>query len=495
MKNKNIAHNTIYNMIGQGVPILAAIFAIPVLVHGLGVEKFGVLSLAWVVIGYFSLFDLGMGRALTKLVAEKLGKKQEEDIPQLIWTTLIVMTVMGCLGTAILVLLSPWLIQSVLKIPTGLRTETLDAFYLLAATIPLVISTSALSGIMAALQRFDIINYIRLPMGVFNFLGPLLILPYSNSLVAVVSVLVLSRLIVWIVYWVLSLRIVPSLRKSFTFNRSQIRPVLEFGSWITVGGIIGPLTMYFDRFVISGVVSIASVAYYTTPFDMITKIFIISNALSAVLFPAFSYSFGHDSNSVKQIYHRSMKYLFLGVFPMLLILSFFAKDIIAIWIGIDFARESFRALQILSFGVLMLSIESIPFALLQGAGKPDVPVKLNLLELPFYIGGIWWLTKTFGINGAAFAWACRAGVDTLVLMFFVSKLLTEKIRAFYKIFIISMLSMIIFILAMISLPFYTKLVVVMLASIAYIYLAWLYLLDSDERHLLKSKLNFAISKI
>ena len=33
---------------------------------------FGVLSLVWMFIGYFSLFDLGLGRATTKLVAEKI---------------------------------------------------------------------------------------------------------------------------------------------------------------------------------------------------------------------------------------------------------------------------------------------------------------------------------------------------------------------------------------------------------------------------------------
>ena len=45
--------------------------AVPPLVRLLGVDRFGVLALAWIIVGYFSLFDLGMGRALTKLVADK----------------------------------------------------------------------------------------------------------------------------------------------------------------------------------------------------------------------------------------------------------------------------------------------------------------------------------------------------------------------------------------------------------------------------------------
>jgi hypothetical protein len=36
------------------------------------------LSLAWVVLGYFAIVDLELGRATTKFVAEALGKSEEE---------------------------------------------------------------------------------------------------------------------------------------------------------------------------------------------------------------------------------------------------------------------------------------------------------------------------------------------------------------------------------------------------------------------------------
>ena len=75
-----------------------ALFAIPLLVKGLGVDRFGVLTLAWMVIGYFSLFDLGLGRALTKLVAEKLGEERAQEIPAIVWTTLLLMLAFGWLA-------------------------------------------------------------------------------------------------------------------------------------------------------------------------------------------------------------------------------------------------------------------------------------------------------------------------------------------------------------------------------------------------------------
>src|SRR3712207_3801756 len=127
-----LARNTIFSFAGQIAPLLVALFAVPLLIDGLGTDRFGVLTLAWIVIGYFSLFDLGLGRALTMLVAEKLGMGRERDIPPIVWTALFLMLLLGLIGTAVVSLLSPLLVRDVLKIPEALQSETLHAFYLLA---------------------------------------------------------------------------------------------------------------------------------------------------------------------------------------------------------------------------------------------------------------------------------------------------------------------------------------------------------------------------
>ena len=78
-----LAQNTVWNLLGQILPMVVAIATIPIIVRELGVERFGVLSLVWVVVGYFSLFDLGIGRALTKFVSDKLGTNKEMRFPHL----------------------------------------------------------------------------------------------------------------------------------------------------------------------------------------------------------------------------------------------------------------------------------------------------------------------------------------------------------------------------------------------------------------------------
>src|SRR5216684_4824455 len=206
-----LARNTVWNLLGNGAPMVVAVVCIPILIRGLGKERFGVLTLAWALIGYASLFDLGLGRALTQLVAKKLGAGEEREIPSLAWTSLLLMLLLGLAGTAAVVLASPWLVHRVLHIPGALQAETLRSFYLLGLSIPVVINTAGLRGLLEAHQRFGIISALRIPMGVYSFAGPLLVLPFSKSLFPVVAVLVAGRAIAWGAHLLLCLRVMPAL--------------------------------------------------------------------------------------------------------------------------------------------------------------------------------------------------------------------------------------------------------------------------------------------
>ena len=114
-----VAKYTIYNLLGYGVPLVVAVVFIPLLIKGLGVERFGILNLAWVVIGYFSFFDFGIGRSLTKIVAEKIGLGQTEEIPGIFWTSFFLMLAISLTGTLALIFFSPSLVYNFFNISKG----------------------------------------------------------------------------------------------------------------------------------------------------------------------------------------------------------------------------------------------------------------------------------------------------------------------------------------------------------------------------------------
>ena len=80
----NINRNVAINLIGRIAPLGVGLFTIPVIIASLGIERFGVLTIAWMVIGYFNMFDVGLGRAITKVVAEYLATDREQELGQII---------------------------------------------------------------------------------------------------------------------------------------------------------------------------------------------------------------------------------------------------------------------------------------------------------------------------------------------------------------------------------------------------------------------------
>jgi O-antigen/teichoic acid export membrane protein len=412
---KLLARNTVWNLIGNGAPLIVAVFSIPILIHGLGKDRFGVLTLAWALIGYASLFDIGLGRALTQLVAKKLGSGESHEIPALAWTSLLLMLALGAVGAVAIIAISPWLVHHALKVPEGIQQEVLRAFYLLGLAVPAVVGTAGLRGLLEAHQRFDLITALRIPTGVFTFAGPLMALPFSRSLGPVVGILVAGRFLGCLAHLLVCLKVIPELRERVAWHGPSAGPLLRFGSWITVSNIVGPLMLTLDRFLIGALVSTTAVAYYATPYEVVTKFWLIPGALVGVMFPAFSASFTLDRNRTVDLYRRSVKYVFLVLFPLVLLTMALARLGLTFWLGADFAQHSFRVLQWLALGVLMNGLAQIPFALVQGIGRPDLTAKLHLVELPCYLLALWWLISAYGIEGAAIAWTARMGVDALIL--------------------------------------------------------------------------------
>jgi len=412
---KALAKNSLINLAGFGLPLLVGLIAIPLIVRGFGIERFGVLTLAWAVVGYFSLFDLGIGRAITQSMAARLGSASARDVARLAWTGLLLMLVFSLIGAAIVASLSPWFVSAVLNVPQALREETIDAFILLAAAIPAVVLSAGLAGILAALQRFDLINALRIPMGMMIFLVPLAILPYSDSVAHVCAGLLMIRVLFLVLHAAACFHAYPPLRAHRGIERSEIRGLLSFGGWMTVTNVIGPLMVYMDRFVIGATLTLSAVAYYVTPYEMVTRLWAIPAALVAVLFPAFAAANAGGSSHATALYSMGARAILGILAPIVLVLVVFAEEGLRLWLGDDFAQQGKAVLQWLAIGVFINGYAQVPFAFIQGIGRADITAKLHLLQLPIYVVTMFWLLNMYGIVGVAIAWLLRIAVDAALL--------------------------------------------------------------------------------
>ena len=301
-----------------------------------------------------------------------------------------------------------------LNVQPVLQHETMQAFRLLGISIPFVITNAGLRGLLEAHQRFRLITALRIPMGILTFAGPLLVLPFSRSLVPVVATLVVGRFILWLAYLLLCLRELPEIR-GFVWDTRMIGTLMRFGGWMTVANIVNPVLVSMDRFIIGAMLPVAMVGFYTAPFEAVNKVWMVPISLTTTVFPACGTLGAERKKELNRLYSRSIKYLFLVLAPISVILFLFAVPITQFWLGRDFAEHSAPILRVLSIGIFINCFAHVPFCFIQGLGRPDVTAKLFLAELLPYAGFSWLMISHEGILGAAVAWSIRAAIEVVAM--------------------------------------------------------------------------------
>jgi len=489
-----LARNTVWNLIGQVIPLLVGVVTIPYVIRGLGTAAFGILSIAWVVLGYLSLLDLGLGRATTKFVAECLARNEIRRLPGLLWTSIGFLVFLGAAIALVVVAIIPVLVERLLKIPALLMEETKVGFIVLAASLPVLLGTNALRGVLEGAQRFDLVNLIKVPSNVSVFLLPALGLAVGFRLPGIIVLLVLARLVSALGYLTCSIKVFPVLGGSFSFDPKMLRPLATYGGWLTVSNILGALLMNVERIFIGAMRSVADVGYYTAPFEVVARLWIFPSSLAATLFPAFS-GMG-ISNAVKpelaRVYARSVKSLLLALGPAMALVALFAHRILHFWLGPNFAEQSTLVMQILSVGVLVNSLAFVPFTLLQGIGRPDLTAKFHMVEMSLYVGLLWVLIGRMGIAGAALAWTLRITADAGLLFGACWWLRLVPFRAFAENGLVrSTLGVCSFVIALWLLgstkaALATQVILAACMLTTFVISAWILMLDSTDRRILAS---------
>lgn len=412
----SLRRNTLWNLAGTGFPFLLGAITIPYLLKRIGIEAFGLLSLVWALIGYFSLFDFGLGRALTQQVSTARAMGKQNQLPSLIKTGLSFTVLAGVFGGVVLAMLSDQLAMQWLKVSEPLQASTVNALLIAAIGIPLTTVTTGLRGVLEAYEDFKIVNILRIALGAANFgLPALSVMFLGDSLAWMVASLVAARFIALIAHvWLVNKKL-PAGWMFSRFDQKNLRHLLSFGAWMTLSNIISPLMVTADRFLISSMLGASIVAYYTVPFEVLIRVLVIPGALTSAFFPKIASLISTDLILAKNTYNKSAFFIFCTLLPIVSILIFSSHLWLSMWINSAFADRAWSIAAILAIGILFNGMAQIPHAVIEAAGKAKTTAFIHLAELIIYSPILYFSLKYFGIMGAAFAWTFRAFMDYLML--------------------------------------------------------------------------------
>ena len=410
-----LLRQSLWSALGWVLPALAALWAVPGLTRALGATGFGLLAIAWALVGWFSAADLGLSRAVTQGVARALARERRDEAAALTWSALALMTPVSMAAAALLWWGAPWG-AGVLRLSPEDYTAGVRTVQWIALAIPFTVLMTALRGVLEGARAFALVAMLRIPLGVAFALVPLALATRGLGIVGAVQGIVLVRMVALIAHATAAVVMLPEMRRVQLASVDARRALLAFGGWTTVSNVISPLMSGMDRVGIGALIPVAAVAPYAIGFEVGTKVWFLTATLVPVLYPSFAALLATDARVAAGRLEQGTRAILAAGLPVLLIFVALAAPGMTRWVGNALARDAAISLQWLSVGLAANLTAQVALAFVQSADRPALAAWGHLVQLPLYIVCLVWAVPRYGAAGAAAVWTLRTVGDAAWLL-------------------------------------------------------------------------------
>lgn len=403
--------NFAFNVGGAALATAVALITVPIYFAYIGAARVGVMSIVWILLGYFGFMDFGLSRASLNALA-RLASDEEESRKRVILTSIYLSVLFGVAGAIIFYFSGGALMHRLLKMSDSMSLEVHGAFLWIACMLPLALVGGVAVGVLESRERFLSANILNLVSMLLGQIIPLVCaILMEPTLAVVIPASFAARAIsvglsLGFVFWT------ERIRNIFVFDRERTKGLLRFGAWISVTNVVSPLLASADQLLVGSTLGVVAVAYYSVSMNLVTRTQIIAYALARTLGPRFSRLGGEEATELAERAFIALGYVFGSICGPAMIL---APTFLSFWMGPDFASHATPVAQLLLIGAWINGIAFIPFTFL-GQRRPDLTAKLHVIEFTPFIVVLWLFLQQFGLQGAALAWVGRVSADAILLL-------------------------------------------------------------------------------
>ena len=365
--SQSIVRNSLFGLSTWLLPLLLTFVATPIIVFSLGNKEYGIYALVLGFVGYS--FNFGVGRSITKYIAQYRADGTPEKATKIISATLTLNVLVGVVGGAIIMLLANWMVSQVFVIEEADRERAVLAFYLAGLIIFMTMMSQVGNSVLQGVHRFDVysklfnINSIGIIAGnvVLAFWG------YGMLWLLGWNLFALSLTSVAGIYY--AKKIVPEFKLKLDVSKAAISSSLGFSVWIVGYQILGNILLLFERGWIMRKLGPEALTYYVVPLTVGFYIHNFITSIMLVLFPLASEQ-KDDRPRLEKLYRKATKITCLIIFFIVVSLVVQSRVFLEVWMGPEFAANSTVLLVIhtISFGCLALLI--VAWQLADGIGHP-----------------------------------------------------------------------------------------------------------------------------
>jgi len=399
-----LKRNVLANFAGGIWTACLTLLVTPIQIHLLGIEAYGVIGFIATLQIVVGVLDLGLSSTLTREIAADHSAGWGGSQTLLRTATSVYWSFAALIGVGLYLssgaLARRWFNPGTFDLTTLTQAVEAAAIYL-ALRWPIALYT----GVLAGTQRMDVLNVIKVASVSARLLGGIVVLLIWRDLIAFLAWTVVSAMLEVVLYVFTAHRVMPSLRWRPGFSVAAVRAVAGFSSQLGLISILGVGLSQVDRLMISKMLPLDQLGYYSLAYTAATAISLVISSLSAALMPSFAASHGAGARDALIARYRSANEIMLYVTGLVLFsLAFFGRPLLSLWVSAPAAAQAWLPLAMLACGFWLSAAVSNPYTLCIASRKAHGPLIITIVTGTFYVPLMYWAILRWGIVGAAFAW-------------------------------------------------------------------------------------------
>lgn len=402
---RRVAKNTTVLILSNVISYVITFITTVYIARYLGVEGWGIISIALSITGIFGvLTDLGLSSLTVREVA-----RNKSLADKYFANTIIIKIFLGFVTFGVIALVSHL---------AGYSLEVKTVIYIITASVILGAFTNVFYSIFQAYEKMEYQSLATIISNVIMLILTLAVIHLGLSVVGYATVYVIVGIAGFIYIFLIYINnySLPKFGIDVHFWKEVLKESLPFA----ISGVFVTIYFWIDSFMLSVMVGNDAVGIYNAAYRLIFVLLFIPSLFVTALFPVMSRHFESAKELLTLEYKKSFKYLFIVAIFIFVYGLVFANEIILIIFGQKFYL-AITALQILIwvipiifltslFGNIMNAVNKQRLVTIVAAANALFNVVLNLILIPKY-----------SFMGASFATVLTELLGFILMFYYISK--------------------------------------------------------------------------
>lgn len=404
---KTLIRNIVSNWLGFAVRAGVVFFLTPFVIHSLGDTRYGIWALIMAITSQFGLLDLGFRKGVTVYLTRHLAAT---DFVQLNSMASSAFSFLVCCG-AIVGLASvgvAWVLPYAFTVPLESVVESRWCIGIIGIGSAIQFPTFVFSSVLWAKQRYDLDNFINVPIQLASAAATVLVLDLEYGLIGLCAVTVSSDLVGTLIRWRTAYSILPQLNISLGLREwSNVRAMAGFGLWTFIISRFVQLKSSGAILIIGAFMPISALTPYNLALGLITYYSQLFNMTAGVFFPAATQLEARgDTQALRKMYLLGSRMVILLAMTAAVIGAVWAEDFFRLWVGSRFlSGEPYPSVALLFWllisAAFVATAQTTGIQILLGSRKPRPLVIIAVAEALASLGVCIALVTPFGLVGIA----------------------------------------------------------------------------------------------